>query len=61
VKAADAKAAEALHAREAEIDRILAKIAEKGMDALSRAERETLRQATESKRDSEGGGGKPRG
>jgi Zn-dependent protease len=61
VKAADSKAAEALHAREAEIDRILAKIAEKGMDALSRAERETLRQATESKRDSEGGGGKPRG
>ena len=60
-KAAEATASDASRAQEAEIDRILAKIAEQGMDALSRAERDALRRATESKRDGDGGGARPRG
>lgn len=42
--------------REAEIDRILAKIAKDGMEALSDAERETLQRATDEKRRRGGAG-----
>lgn len=54
------KSADASRAQEAEIDRILGKIAETGMDSLSRAERDALRRATEAKRDrpSEGDAGR---
>ncbi len=42
---------EATRAKEAELDRILAKIAASGIESLTRAERETLQRATDEKRD----------
>lgn len=45
------KEAEVARAKEAELDRILAKIAVSGLDSLTPAERETLQRATDEKRD----------
>ena len=45
------KEAEVARAKEAELDRILAKIAVSGLESLTPAERETLQRATDEKRD----------
>jgi hypothetical protein len=45
------KEAEVARAKEAELDRILAKIAASGLESLTPAERETLQRATDEKRD----------
>jgi len=50
--AADAtKKADEARSREAELDRILAKIASQGIESLTRTERETLQRATDEKRE----------
>jgi hypothetical protein len=50
-KAEDARNAEDARRREAELDRILAKIASQGLDSLTRSERDTLQRATDEKRE----------
>jgi hypothetical protein len=45
------KEAVVARAKEAELDRILAKIAASGLESLTPAERETLQRATDEKRD----------
>lgn len=45
------KKADEARSREAELDRILAKIASTGIDSLTKVERETLQRATDEKRD----------
>jgi Zn-dependent protease len=50
-KAEAVRKAEEARSREAELDRILAKIASQGIDSLTRSERETLQRATDEKRE----------